>query len=276
MMTVAFWTKNLGFSEITRIITQHVLGHGYSNSKTEPDLDYTEQLRADVSTGDVRSLLALKVPSEKQSITEWIRDSLKQVNGSDRVIAAAGDLNSVSRIALLLTRWLISLDVFKSAKSNIAAILFRFSDRVELCLWDDPHGIASFATLNRTDIERMIDRYVTPMWSGSEDLGVRKAGTPEVVVGKRKKPREEDRTSIVTASHQIDYSMLSQIGTRLEMLETRLQALENAPGDKSIATDQSMSIVQTKLAETINRLESVVARLSDLESRLKRVSKSAG
>ena len=276
MMTVAFWTKDLGFSEITRIITQHVLGHGYSNSKTEPDLDYTEQLRADVSTGDVRSLLSLRVPSENQNITEWIRDSLKQVNGSERVIAAAGDLNSISRIALLLTRWLMSLDVLKSAKNNIAAILFKFNDKTELCLWDSPHGIASFVTLNRTDIENMIDRYVTPMWSGSQDLGVPSAGTPEVVVGIRTKPREEDRTSIVMAPRQIDHTVLSQIRTRLEMLEIRLQALENAPGDKLVATDQSMSIVQTKLAETISRLESVVARLNDLESRLRRVSKSAG
>jgi len=276
MMTVAFWTKNLGFGEITRIITQHVLGHGYTNSETESDLDFIEQLRADVSTGEVRSLLSLKVPAEKQNVTEWIRDSIKQVKGSERVVAAAGDLNSLSRITLLLARWLTSLDLFKRDKNNIAAILFRFSDRTELCLWDSPHGMASFATLNRTDIETMIDRYVTPMWSGSQDFGVSSVGAPEVVVGKRTKSREENRKSTVMVSHQIDHTVLSQIRTRLEMLETRLQTLENTPGDKAVTTDQSIAIVQTRLAETINRLESVVVRLSDLESRIKRVSKSAG
>ncbi len=276
MMTVAFWTKNLSFSEITRIITQHVLGHGISSRKTEPDLDYIEQLRAGVSTGEVRSLLSLKVPAEKQNVTEWFRDSAKQVNGSKRAIAAEGDLNSLSRITLLLARWLTSLDLFKRAKNNIAAILFKFSDRTELCLWDSPHGMASFAALNRTDIENMIDRYVTPMWSGSQDFGVSGVGAPEVVIGKRTESREENRKSKVMASHQIDHTILSQIRTKLEMLETRLQALENAPGDKTVTTDQSIAIVQTKLAETINRLESVVARLSDLESRIKRVSKSAG
>lgn len=276
MMTVAFWTKNLDFAEITRIIARHVLGHGYSTGESEPDLDYLEQLRADVSSGEVRRLLSLKIPAEKQNAAEWIRDSIRQVNESERVVAAAGDVNGLSRITLLLTRWLTSLDVFKRAKNNIAAILFKFSDRTELCLWDNPHGIASFATLNGTDIDSMIDRYVTPLWSGSQDLAVSNVRAPEVVVGKRAKPQEVDRKSKAMVSHQIDYSVLSQIRTRLEVLETRLQALENAPRDKTVTTDQSIAIVQTKLAETIDRLESAVVRLSDLEARIKRVSKSGG
>ena len=276
MMTVAFWTKNLDFAEITRIIARHVLGHGYSTGESEPDLDYLEQLRADVSSGEVRRLLSLKIPAEKQNAAEWIRDSIRQVNESERVVATAGDVKGLSRITVLLTRWLTSLDVFKRAKNNIAAILFKFSDRTELCLWDSPHGTASFATLNRTDIDGIIDRYVAPLWSGSQDLGASSVHAPEVVVGKRTKPQEEDRKSKVMASHQIDYTVLSQIGTRMDMLETRLQALEDARGDKTATTEQSIAIVQTKLVETINRLESIMIRLSDLESRIKRVSKFAG
>lgn len=276
LLTVAFRTKNLGLHEITRVIARYVLNHDYSTTPIDSDLDYVEQLKMDASVGDVQNLLTLKTPAAKQNITEWIHESINSVNDTEGVIAAAGNLKRLSKFAILFSRWLTGLDLFKRDENNLAATLLMYNDRTEFCLWDTPQKLASFFTMKRNDAKDMIRRYLTSMWSGSEDLAISYAHSPKVVVGKKVKSQNDEQKSRNKATQQLDHTLLRQIKTRVETMEARLQDIENTPRDKTVNFDQSMFLIQNKLVDTVDRLESLVVQLSELEERIKRISKSAG
>jgi len=273
MTIVAFWTKSLNPKEIIRTIARYAFGRDRPTKVIEPDLDYIEQLRADVNTGSIQNLLSLRVKTGKQNITDWLRDAIRHVDRSRDVIAYAGNLDSLSRVALLFSRWITSLELYKENEDNIAAILMKFEDRMESCLWDGSQKLATFATINGTDIEYTVNRYISSMWAGLEDLGVSKSRMPEVVIRTEKLSTPSSRKLKAEILQEKKNISLSDIVERIEALETRLSALDTSPADQPINLDQSISIVRSRLVDIIDRLESLTDRLNDLEARLKSVGK---
>ena len=274
MTTVAFWTKNLNPKEIIRTVMRHAFGHDRTTRMSEPDLDYIEQLKADVSTGSVLNLLSLRVRTGKQNISEWFRDAIKNVETSKEVIAYAGELVHLSRYALLFSRWITSLELSKKNEDNIATILMKFDDRIESCLWDSPQNLATFATIVGPDIELTANKYISSIWTGSEDFSEPRLRTPEVVIGTEKKSKTALKKLKTEPSQQVDTNSLSDISKRIEALENRFRTLDTTPKDQLVHFDQSISIIQTRLSDTIDRLESLVHRLNNLETRLKSVDKA--
>jgi len=275
MTTVAFWTKSLNPTEIVPSIARHTLGQNLPTKKIDPDLDYIEQLQTDISIGLVQDLLSLRVRKGKQNISNWIHDAIKNVDSYEEVIAHAGKLERLSRGALLFSRWITTLELFKENEENIAAILMKYEDRMESCFWDGPRQLATFATVNGTDIEKVVDRYISSMWAGSEDLDVQRLRTPKVVIGEMKKS-ESTRKEIKIESPSTKTSVsLGEIQERIVVLEQKIHALDSFSKDQPVSFDQSISIVQTRLVDIIDRLESLTERLNELELKLKSVGKTA-
>jgi hypothetical protein len=272
MTTVAFWTKNLNLQEITHSITRYAFSRNHSVNNNEPDLDYVEQLQADVSSGKIQNLLSLRIKPGKLNITEWLRSSIKQVDTSKEVVAHAGEIESLSNVALLFSRWITSLELFKKSDDNIAAILMKFDDRIESCLWDSPQNLVTFTTMEDTDFEYPVNRYCSSMWTGSEDFAPSGIRSPEVVVGTEMKSAHVMKKTKAESLERINTISLRDLINRINALEIELQKLDSLPSDQSANLDQSFSIIQTRLVETIDRLESLANRLSDLETRLRSIS----
>jgi hypothetical protein len=273
LTTVAFWTKNLNPSEIIHIITYYAFGQDQTTSSSEPDLDYIEQLKSDVSMGSVRDLLSLRIKAGRQNITEWLRDAIKHVETSKEVIAHSGELGSLSKFALLFSRWITSLELSKSDRGNIATILMKFDNRIESCFWDKSQNLATFATITGLDIQLVVNRYFSSIWADSEDLGVSRSHTPKVVIGTEKKSKPASKELEDESSERIDMLPLRDIRRRIEALEIRFNVLDTTSRDQSPQLNQSISIVQTRLVEIIDRLESLANRLNELETRLKSIGR---
>lgn len=275
MTTAAFWTKSLNPTETIHSIARHTFGQSKQPRMSEPDFDYIEQLRVDVSKDLVQSLLSLKVKKEKQNVANWIRDAIKNVDSSNEVIAYAGKLERLSRSALLFSRWITTLELFKEKEENIAAILMKFENKMESCFWDGPRQLATFATINGTDVERVVGSYIASMWAVLEDLDVRGPRTPEVVIGAAKKSVPSVKALKTESSPKMTTITLSDIQERIVVLEKKLLALDSTLKDQPVTIDQSISLVQTRLVDIIDRLESLATRLNELEMKLKGVDKAA-
>ncbi|MFW9956508.1 MAG: hypothetical protein ACFFCT_00435 [Candidatus Odinarchaeota archaeon] len=274
MTTVAFWTKNLNPTETIRTIARHAFARNSFMESPEPDLDYIEQLKADVSTGLVQNLLSLRVKTGKRNITEWLRDSIRNVDDSKDVIAYAGKLESFSRSALLLSRWITSLELFKEYEDNIAAILMKFENRMELCLWDNSQNFATFATIKGTDIEHTVKGYISAMWAGKQDLAASKSRMPEVVIATERQIESASKKSRTEVLPERTIVSLSEIEQRIEALESTIRALASLNKEQPTNIDQSISIVHTRLVEIIDRLATLTTRFNELEKKLSNVGKS--
>jgi hypothetical protein len=268
-VSVSFWTRNLGTKDIATTIARHLLSQNCLEKEREIDLDYVERLAADAASGMVRNLLSLCVKQDKMNIADWIQDSVKNVNESRRVISHYGNIKDLLKAALLFSRWLTSLELFRKSKENLAAIYMMSANQIEACLWDSPQNIATFASLREISLSDAIERYLSPMWASREDLGIEDRKSPEVVIEEQykakrplHKPPHESYDSSTSAS-------LNQIKSRIDALDIKIQHIKSLQKSPIDNLDQSFMIIQTRITDVLDRLETLAKQLEDLELRLK-------
>ncbi|MHA1929849.1 MAG: hypothetical protein ACTSV2_14850 [Candidatus Thorarchaeota archaeon] len=242
--TIGFNSDNIRTLELIRIITRFLSEKIQSTIDNDPNLDYIEELVTDAANGGVRHLLSLSFPSGKHKLTDWLRKILKSDLKSKSVLAQIGDHRKFSPSVLLLSRWLLGLDIFKKTKNAIASILLVQNSQIVLCFWDSPQNLATFAIIEGADIERVLRKYTLPLWYTSSDVGATEAAPkgPKVVIETPKKKE-------------------SQIKKRVS--------------DSVTLDNQSISIVRTRLTELINRLSPLVSHLAVLEKRITKIIKDA-
>jgi hypothetical protein len=182
-------------------------------------------------------------------------------------------LRDLSKTALLFSRWLTGLELFRKTKENLAAIYMMFDDQIDSCLWDARQNIATFASLRGINFEEAIDRYLSPMWASPEDLKIRAPKKPEVVVGRQSKTQQESQKSAIETHGQSASVLLSQIKTRIDALEVKVQQMTSYPAIQTDNLEQSFMIVQTRITDVLHRLETLATQLEDLENRLKTVNR---
>jgi hypothetical protein len=270
---VTFWTKNLGMTDIANIIARHFLSHDVRGRSGELDLDYIERLNDDAASGLVKAHLSLKIESDRMNVVDWIRDAVRNAGKSKSVISSHGELDSLSTIGLLFSRWLTGLELFKKTKENLAAFLVMSDDLMDACLWDTHLRVATFASLNEKNLEKAIDRYLSSMWASPNDLQSRDARTPEVEIGGKSKSHKTPQKATKDANEQITGVSLIQIEKRVDALEALFKQIENSPKGQSDNLEKSFMIVQTRIADVIDRLETLVRQLGDLENRLKMLNR---
>ncbi|MBN2228836.1 MAG: hypothetical protein JW779_04510 [Candidatus Thorarchaeota archaeon] len=273
LMALTFRSKEMSQSEIIRIISKHVLGNDKAPSNIESKLDYVEQLNTDAVHGNIEAFLSLRLPSPKKSVNEWIRSSVNGINDPSEVIAYHGDLDELSSIALLFSRWLTSLDAFKKIRKGIAAIFLKYGNKIESCFWDIPQNLATFVISNEMNLERYVNEYALALWSKSSDIVDIKSMKPEVVVEERKSLDGRLHTIIDELNRRLTTFSPTELRNRIETLESRLDLLEQDIKSKDSPEIRSISVVKTRLEMTTDRLEQLLSRLSALEERIKKVSK---
>lgn len=242
---IGFNSGNIDTLELIRIITRFLSEKIEFNIDNEPNLDYVEELLTDAANGDVRHLLSLSLPSGKHKLIDWLRKTLKSDLKSKSVLAQIGDHIEFSPSVLLLSRWLLGLEIFKRTKNAIASILLVQDSQIVLCFWDSPQNLATFAIIEETDIERVLRKYTLPLWYTSKDVTEDEPKGPKVVIEKPKKKE-------------------SQIQKRVSSV-TRLVS-DSVPLD-----NQSITIVRTRLTELINRLSPLISHLDVLEKRITKI-----
>jgi len=244
---IGFNSDNIQTFELIRIITRLLSEKTESNIDNDPNLDYIEELLTDAANGDVRHLLSLTLPSGTQKLADWIRKIIKSDLKSDAVLAQIGDHHEFSPSVLLISRWLLGLEIFKKTKNAIASILLVQDNQIVLCFWDSPQNLATFAIIEGVDIERVLRKYTLPLWYTSSDVTEAEPKGPKVVIEKSKK-------------------MESQI-------QKRVSSVSRIVSDSTTPDNQSFSFVRTRLAELINRLSPLISHLDVLEKRITKIIK---
>ncbi len=276
-LAIAFQSENFGLDDTIHQLVQSISGKKKSYTAEEPDLDYIEHLKNQTSIGLVTQLLALRLPSSENKIIEVIQDTQKDTIDSKFVITKYGNNREMLSIASLVSKWLPGLEIFCKDGNNVAAIVFVIESKIWLCLWDSPQGIVCFATINSDDIEDTLMQYVYPLWLSSDDLAGIPAKSPSVILGRKKthssiviSSDHGHKKSIPTTLQKQD-TILENLIQRVTWIEDQLRGFENS--GKSNSEDNSLSIVTSRLTDTIDRLESIFTKLKTLENRIDKVTK---
>ncbi|MFW9927536.1 MAG: hypothetical protein ACFFDM_12355, partial [Candidatus Thorarchaeota archaeon] len=263
--------------EIIRFLLEYGLGKNVSESFDEPNLDYVEQLRMDVEEKLVRDVLALSLPKGSTKLTEWIK-AIVQEGSSDDLLIRHGSSKNIPVFSALLTRWITGLELFRGIRSAIAACVFVKDGRVDVCFWDSPQRIATFASINGIGPEEISRKYLVPMWIGPGDSFQSPKKKREVVLESRvSKDRKKSVIHSVDQSSDDIRRSIESLRSRLDKLhvsdlETRLDALESVSTATSVIEKGSLDALQSRLAENIDRIEMLSTRLAELEQRIKKIS----
>jgi len=236
---IGFKTGNLHTPDLMNTVCRFILKKSDAVIDSDPNLDYIEELRIAAADGDVRHLLSLSLPADKQKIASWVQKLLKTDLNSEAVLAQYGQPNQISSTILLVTRWLLGLDLFRKTKNAIATILLKLTSHIFLCIWDGQQNMASFAFVESVDVQQILRKYTLPLWYTSDDITKDKIEAPEVVI-------KESRTR--------------------KQIKPPRNVSDLLPPDT-----QSISILRTRLLELTNRISPFVSQIRQIKKRTTRV-----
>ena len=244
---IGFRSTNIKTSELLGIIARFMSHKTDSKISSDPKLDYVEDLLTDAANGHLHNLLSLSLPSGKSKITDWIREILKTDLKSKAIMARFGDIQKISSSVILLSRWLLALEIFKKTKNAVATILLVQDTQIVFVFWDSPQNIATFGVINGNDVGQTLMKYCLPLWYTSTIDSDDKPKGPKVVIEKQKRKKSK----------------------------TQKKALPDEPivPDQVTPDDRTVSIVRTRLVELTNRFAPIVTHLNVLEKRVIKITR---
>jgi hypothetical protein len=270
---ISFNTQQTTPHEIVQLLLQNVLGKEVSKAFEEPNLDYIEQLKMDTSEGMIDEMTVLTLPKKQIKISDWMKEALLSPS-SESVEFQYGTANIIPKFAALISRWLTGLELFKSTRKGIAALIFKSKKTTEACFWDAPQRIATFAAFNHSNLQSLSRKYLTPLWIVPGESAEPPAPSREVTVETRKASVSAKMPSASATHVEISKGdsvrVLTDLSKRLDNLETQIKSTKTSSpvSDKDRGT---MDVLQSRLSENIERIESLTRRLSNLEQRLKKI-----
>ena len=276
-VAIAFQSDGLGLLDTIHQLTQFFSGEKPTHTVEEPNLDYLEELKSQTSGGFGTHLLAIRIPSSSEKIDELIQVAKKDDIDLTSIIAKYGDVNEISSIASLVVKWLLGLNLFQRTRDNMAALTFILNSKAWLCLWDSSQNIVTFTGIDQSDFEKIMMKYIYPLWFTSDDLVSKSSKGPSVILGKGKTHSTASKSSIKTEELAKSYrayeskDILEGLVRRMRIIEDQLSSIEMAT--KENEDDNAISVVSSRLTETVDKLESLVTKLNMLEKRIEKVSK---
>ncbi|MHA2046758.1 MAG: hypothetical protein ACXAAO_03260 [Candidatus Thorarchaeota archaeon] len=263
------------------IIQMFLQGYGkkVSIEFDEPNLDYVEQMRLDVAERIVNDALVISLPKGVTKLSEWMKVTLNE-KSSASILLRHGTSQDLVTFSALLTKWVNRLDLFRRLDSVIAACLFMKKNHLDICLWDSSQMIASFASIASINIEEVTRKYLVPLWTVLGDSFKTKPEEREVVVEpitsdrkkvvKKTKEKQTDNLdkTIKSLRRQLEGVSISGLEKRLDSLETNISTASESKGFDKVSLDA----LQSRMADNIDRIESISKRLEELEKRIKKIS----
>ncbi|MHA1135536.1 MAG: hypothetical protein ACTSSE_03540 [Candidatus Thorarchaeota archaeon] len=271
-------SENLQTSELLDIAGRFLMQEPDSQQE-DPNLDYIEEFLSEVANGNVTQLLSLSLLPGKQKTVSWLKKILKTDLTSEVILAKSNNPQEFSSTILLLSRWLLGLDLFKKTENAISTILLVRGNEVLLCFWNSSQKIATFAAVEGFSIGSVLRKFVLPLWYTSKQDSKDDSVGPKVVIGKTK--TKPPRTQIKAPPASSDSQSISIVRTRLTELNTRLTpVISSVNGIEkriSILTKdtrfQSMGEHSDNAIEELRRIEKDTKVLEDISTRLRKMEK---
>lgn len=278
---IGFKSGSIQAEELIKTISRFFSKKSKAEIDSNPNLDYVDALLSAAADGDVRHLLSFSPSVGKQKAASWIQKLLKTDLKSESVLAQYGQPHQISSTILLVSRWLLGLDIFRKTKNPIVAIIFTLASHTVLCIWDSKQNLASFAFVEGVDVERTLSKYTLSLWLIPEVVPEDKLRSPEVVIetaGKRKPTKSLETATVSihpdTQSISILRNRLTELATRLSQLVSQINRIKKRT--LRVIKDmrmQSMSEHSENALEELRRIEDETKILEDVSKRLRQMEK---
>ena len=261
---IAFQIQKTLLGDIVQLLLT-ALGTKANRNSEDANLDYVEQLRLDASDGAVKEAVVLSLPKKQDKVSVWMKDALLGPS-SDSIAFQHGDTSKITKFAALITRWLSGLELFKNTNNAIAALLFIGRKNTDVCFWDQPQRIAAFTSFHDLSLESISLKYLNPLWIIPGESLESPRPAREVTVEPIRSRIDSEKSSAESQQELV----LESLARRLDSLEARLSS---SVGKVDIGGKDrgKMDLLQTRLSENIERIESLSKRLNELEARLKKI-----
>lgn len=266
---IALQIQKTSAHDIIRFLLQKVLGKKASRPFEEPNLDYVEQLRMDVSEGEIGEMTVLSLPKKQVKMSEWMKDTLLSPS-SESIEIQYGSTNQIPKFAALVTRWLTGLELFKTTPSGIAALVFMGRKAMEACFWDQPQRLATFTIFKHENLESLSMNYLTPLWIVPGECVETQQPTREATIEPRKVSVSPKKPTSLERPTKDTQKVLANLTRRLDSLETQLKS-SKTDSDETGKDRGTMDVLHSRLSENIQRIEAISERLGDLEKRLRKI-----
>ena len=260
-------------------ITTELLGLTRLEARVEPQIDYLEQMRADLVEGLVDGFLSLPIPKGRLKPKEWIHGS------SSGSIAKEGKTAGIENLGPMIARWITGLQVFEDCETPLAVLFLLDTNGGLVALWDGASKIAAFASILRRGFEASIGHYTSPLWLGLPENDRAQRDSPRVTIlssesrspeKKAARSHEEGAPEAAVNLEEMVKGLASRLGSiPIDDLERRLRRVESMSGlspEDSTRGPANAQVIQ-RLRETAERLEAVTARMRKLEARIDRIAK---
>ncbi|MFX0108207.1 MAG: hypothetical protein ACFE7R_07980 [Candidatus Hodarchaeota archaeon] len=278
---VAFWSRDYTPLDLACLISKYCLSEDFKSSYEEPNIDYIEQLKIDASDNKLKEAICLSIPKAKFNTSKWIKSAIENSKDSG-VIYQYGKLRDTPAFGLLFSRWFTDLELQRSMRDPVAALVLAKEKVIEVSVWDMPRRIALFLVFKKEGVDEITRRLLLPAWAAPKEkieyiskITSAAADSSQVVLPADETDNDVEPTvkiekAIKLLEKRMDTIPIDTLFQRLGALEQEIETLVKQLDSSAEPSEGSatMTLLRNRLNATVERLEKLSDRLGELESRV--------
>ncbi len=278
---IVFRIKGQTPHEIVRFVLQHEADRLPERTYPEPAIDYIDYLMEHIATSGDSAGFAIRMPSNWANPKSWIPERVSS-SGTDNILFKEGRTNDCIILSLLQSNWVVQMVENLLIRDPIAACFYRRGSKLESFFWDGLRNIMACTISGQEDMDEFGALVLNPLWAKSEEI----TGSPHTIIDDLK----DDRLApIARETHEVtskEKKILSKIEhilsdidvydtlKRVERAEAILSELERLSNKSQEDSPQEIPThLESRIKETIDRMDALHERLRHLEKRLETLSR---
>jgi len=279
---IAFRITNYSPYDIARLVLKYDMGVELSGEYLEPRFDYIDYFSEQGTSNDIVDGFSLSMPSNWSNPRGWIPELLNSTN-TDAIILKLGSIHDSIALSLLFSNWVLEMVENLLIRDPVASCFLLRGIKIESFLWDGPRDIMTSIITRDIDAETLATQILNPLWAKSDELLAPSSKTKEVVVREESLPIKDDEQKRMSSKekkllskveyvlHEVD---VNDTLRRIERAEAILSELERISTMKEDEPPERPNHLESRLKETLDRLESLTERLAALEKRIQKICDS--
>ncbi|MFW9933630.1 MAG: hypothetical protein ACFFDR_13360, partial [Candidatus Thorarchaeota archaeon] len=246
--------------------------------------DYIEHIIEQSADRDIFHGFTLRMPANWANPRAWIPDLLN-ANDDEILLFKQGALQESVALSLLFSSWVLEMIENLLVRDPVAACFLLRNAVIETFLWDGPRDLMTSLISEGLQLETFATQVLVPLWAKSEEIVVPGSKTKEVIVQEEFLPIKDDDQKKISSK---DRKLLQKVEwilrdvdvndtmRRIERAEAILGELERLSTKKEEEPQGKANHIETKVKETVDRLEALHERLSLLEKRIAKICEEIG
>lgn len=280
---LAFRISGYSPHDIARLVLKFDMGMNLIAESSEPQVDYIEYIKEQSVVADTLQGFSLRMPANWANPRGWIPELLSAPQNED-VLLKLGTIQDCIAKSLLLSSWVLEMIENLLVRDPIAACFFVRGDVLESYFWDGPRDLMTSLISKGLDLETFTTNVLIPLWAKTDELVISSSRIKEVIVEAEPQPIEDEQKKLSSKERKLLQKVewvlrdvdVNDTMRRIERAESILSELERLSTVKEEEPQVKSNHLESRIKETLDRLEALNERLSSIERRLEKICGPSG